>query len=156
YSTALSLLPAPDAVRRLATLHGRGGARYRLARYEDAFADFAEARKLAQQGGDRLAEADILLEASTPLDWTADFVRSRELVDEAEALAGPAAEDALRARIVLGKGRALHRADQRPEAVDALEAAAALAERVGDPDYETLIIALVMLEYMLPFVNRIE
>ena len=47
YSTALSVLPVHDAVRRLATLHGRGGARYRLARYEDAFADFAEARRLA-------------------------------------------------------------------------------------------------------------
>jgi len=156
YSTALSLLPAPDAVRRLATLHGRGGARYRLARYEDAFADFAEARRLAQQLGDLHAEADILLDASTALDWTADFARSCELVEEAETLAGAAAADALQARIVLGKGRALHRAGRRREAVTALEAAAALAERVGDPGYETLIISLVMLEYLLPYVNRIE
>ena len=155
-STALSLLPAADTARRLATLHGRGGARYRLARYEDAFADFAEARRLAQQLRDRETEADILLDASTALDWTADFARSRELVEEAERLAGAVAAEALRARIILGKGRALWRADQRREAVAMLEVAAALAEQVGDQSYETLIISLILLEFLLPHVGRIE
>src|SRR5256885_1726799 len=85
-----------------------------------------------------------VIDASTALDWTADFARSRELVEEAEALAGAAAPEALRARIDLGKGRALWRADRRPEAVTTLEVAASLAERVGDAGYETLIISLVL------------
>src|SRR5262249_3519528 len=89
-------------------------------------------------------------------DWTADFARSSELVDEAETLASATAAEALRARIVLGKGRALYRADRRWEAATAFEAAAALAERVGDAGYETLIISLVMLEAILPFLNRVE
>jgi tetratricopeptide (TPR) repeat protein len=156
YSAALALLPGPDAVRRLATLHGRGGARYRLARYEDAFSDFAEARRLAQQLNDRKLEADILLDASTALDWTTDFARSRELVEEAEMLAGGAAPRTLRARIVLGKGRALVRAGRRVEAATALEEAAALAGTLGDAAYETLIISLVLLEGLLPELGRIE
>ncbi len=156
YSCALESLAPNDSARRVLAQHGRGSTRYRIGRYEDAFADFAEARRLAQQIGDRQLEADILLDASTALDWTTDFVRSRELVDEAEVLAGAGTSDALRARLVLGKGRALFRSGRRAEACTALEHAVALAEKVGDEAYETLIISLVLLVLLLPDLGRID
>jgi len=156
YSRALELLPADDLRRRLTARRGRGSMRYRIARYEDSLADLLEARTLAQRLGDRALEADILLDASTALDWTTDFSRSRELVDEAEALAGNAAHDLLRARLLLGKGRALTRAGRRAEACAALEQAARLATPLGSEAYETLMIALVLLEAVLPELGRID
>jgi len=156
YSRALELLPADDLLARLSARRGRGRMRYRVARYEDSLADLLEARALAQRLGDSALEADILLDASTALDWTTDFARSRELVDEAEALAGNAAHDLLRARLLLGKGRALTRAGRRAEACAALEQAARLAAPLGGEAYETLIIALVLLEGVLPELGRIS
>jgi tetratricopeptide (TPR) repeat protein len=156
YSKVLDLLPADDLARRLAARRGRGSMRYRIGRYEDSFADLAEARSLARQLADRVLEADILLDASIALDWTTDFVRSRLLVDEAEALAGEAPDGLLRARILLGKGRALVRASRRAEACAALEEAARLAEGLGTDAYETLIISLILLEGVLPEIGRID
>jgi len=148
YSCALEFLPEDDSAKRVLAQHGRGSTRYRIGRYEDAFSDFAAARRLAQRLGDPQREADILLDASTALDWTADFARSRELVDEAEVLAATASSDVLRARIVLGKARALFREGRRAEACATLEHAAALAESIGDDSYETLIISLVLLVFV--------
>jgi tetratricopeptide (TPR) repeat protein len=156
YSCALQCLPAEDQVHRVRAQHGRGSTRYRIGRYEDAFADFAEARRLAQQLGDGQLEADILLEASTALDWTTDFVGSRKLVEEAEALAGHRCSDALRARLILGQARALFRAGRRAEACEALRNATQLAERLGDDAYETRIISLVLLVLLLPELGRID
>jgi tetratricopeptide (TPR) repeat protein len=156
YTGALESLPPADLVRRVAAQHGRGSTRYRIGRYEDAFADLAEARLLAQQLGDRTLEADILLDASTALDWTNEFTRSRDLVDQAEALAREEFNELLRAKLVLGKGRALFRVGQRSEACKALEQASSLAERSGDEAYETLIISLVILVLLLPELGRID
>jgi tetratricopeptide (TPR) repeat protein len=156
YTCALDALDAAETADRLAALHGRGSTRYRLGRYEDALADLTDARALAQQLGDRPLQAEILLDASTALDWTTDFVRSSELVDEAELLAAGESATALRAKLVLCKGRALFRRGRRAEASVALEEAVALAERSGDETYETLIIALVLLVLLLPDLGRLD
>src|SRR5205085_1861506 len=86
YTNALELLDPGDVPRRLAVRRGRGSMRYRISRTEDAVADLAEARALARQLGDTGAEAEILLDHAMALDWTSDYLGSRELVEEAAPL----------------------------------------------------------------------
>ena len=156
YTSSLRFLPESDVVRRLVALRGRGSMRYRIGRYEDSFADLEGARAFARELGDVSAEAEIVLDAATALDWVNDYARSSVLVDEAAALGTAPPSAALRARLVLGKGRSLLRRDRWAEASAALQEAAALAESVGDDAYETLIISLVMLEAALAVLQRVD
>src|SRR6266851_4339646 len=156
YTSALGLLPDGDVRRRLVARRGRGSMRYRIGRYEDSFADLEEARALARGLGDHSAEAEIVLDAATALDWVTDYARSMAFVDEAVALGKTVPSRALQARLVLGQGRSLLRQDRWAEASVVLEEAARLAEVVGDEAYETLIISLVMLEAALTGVHRLE
>jgi tetratricopeptide (TPR) repeat protein len=77
------------------------------------------------------------------------------LVEEAGVLAGDGAPDLLRARLLLGHGRTLTRAGRWAEACSALDEAARLAATLGGAGYETLIIALVLLEAILPELGRV-
>jgi len=67
-----------------------------------------------------------------------------------------APSSALRARLVLGKARALIRKDDWAEASVALAEAVRLAETAGDEAYETLMISLVMLLAVLGVMGRAE
>jgi eukaryotic-like serine/threonine-protein kinase len=62
----------------------------------------------------------------------------------------------LEARLLLGSGRSLHRASREDEAAALVEQAAAAAEGHGDEGYETLVIALLMLGFILPGVGRLD
>ncbi|MGE5049126.1 MAG: ATP-binding protein, partial [Deltaproteobacteria bacterium] len=150
YSSALALLDPADDKRRLIALRGRGSMRYRSGRYDDSLGDMEAARALARSAGDRLAEAEIVLDAATALDWMTDFARSRALVAEAEALIAGSGSEPLQARLMLGMARSSFRIDRREEACRTFQAAARLAEGIGDAAYETLIISLVLLEGLLP------
>jgi len=156
YTSALNLLQPADAQRKLIAKRGRGSMRYRIGRYEDSFADLEEARAVARELGDNTTEAEILLDAATALDWVTDYARSRALVEEALALVPTPSSTSLQARLVLGRGRALLREDRWAEACGALEEAVHLAEKVGDEAYETLMIALVMLEAILGELRRFD
>ncbi len=156
YTSALSLLDNADVQRRLVARRGRGSMRYRIGRYEDSLADFEEARAFARRLGDSTVEAEIMLDAATALDWISEFARSGAMVAEAAVLVQAAPSNPLRARLVLGRGRALIREDRWAEACTALEEAVRLAETVGDEAYETLIISLVLLEAILGGVGRFE
>jgi hypothetical protein len=57
---------------------------------------------------------------------------------------------------VLGKGRAFIREENWADACDTLEEAVRLAEPLGDDAYETLIIALVLLEASLGEMRRVD
>ncbi|MFL5310011.1 MAG: serine/threonine-protein kinase PknK, partial [Myxococcales bacterium] len=156
YTSALQLLDGADMPRRLLAYRGRGSMRYRIGRYEDSLADLEEARVFARRLGDSTAEAEIVLDAATALDWISEFARSGAMVAEAAVLLQGTASNALRARLVLGRGRALIREDHWAEACAALEEAVGLAETVGDDAYETLIISLVLLEAILGEMGRFE
>jgi tetratricopeptide (TPR) repeat protein len=156
YTNALTLLDGADVQRKLVARRGRGSMRYRIGRYEDSLADFEEARAFARQLGDSTAEAEILLDAATALDWVTDFARSAAMVAEATLRSEAAPSSALRARLVLGRARALIRKDDWAPASVALEEAIRLAETAGDEAYETLIISLVMLLAVLGVMGRAE
>ncbi|HET6145896.1 MAG TPA: serine/threonine-protein kinase PknK, partial [Polyangia bacterium] len=162
YSQALPLLPESDDRHRMVAWRGRGLMRYRVSRY-DAIDDLALAREAARRLGDAQAEVEIVLDESTAFDWTDEYRKSRALVGEAEALARPLAagrvadEHAARlieARVLLGQGRAMWRFSERKEALEKLTAAVALAERLGDDGYETLVVSLLLLGDLLPWYNE--
>ncbi|MFT3772033.1 MAG: protein kinase [Minicystis sp.] len=137
-------------------LRGRGLVRYRLGRYDDALADLGRARAIAHARGDALGEADILLDEATLLDWMDSFRASLARVEEAEARAAGLASPLLRARLLLGLGRSRHRFNQEAEASALLERAAAAAADLGDEGYETRVIALIVLGFVLPGLGRLD
>ncbi|WP_437287787.1 serine/threonine-protein kinase [Sorangium sp. So ce406] len=151
--------PGPPRARpdRAAAHRGRGLMRYRLGRYHDALADFASARAIARARADVPAQIDILLDEATALDWMDEFKSSEERVEEARALAaGIALSPALAARLSLGVGRSLHRFSREEEAAAALERAAAAAASLGGDGYETLVISLLMLGFVLQGLGRLD
>lgn len=156
YTCSLDCLSHADVRSHLLAQHGRGSTRYRIGRYEDAFADFSEACRLARVLGDRNWEADILLDASTALDWINEFERSGQLVREAEALCDRECSEAMRVRLLLAQARTSCRSGERAEACRMLQLAAQRAEILGDDGYETLIIALVMLTAVMAQLGRIN
>jgi hypothetical protein len=150
FARYLAQVPGDDGARRLPGLRGRGLARYRIGRGPDAADDLAAAAAAARAAGDEIARAECLLDLATALDWANDFAGSAARVEEARAAAGAAPPPALAARLRLGRGRTLFRAARRAEARTALEEAVALAEPLGDEGYETLVIALLLLVFVLP------
>jgi tetratricopeptide (TPR) repeat protein/predicted Ser/Thr protein kinase len=147
FSRMLALVDS--APRRLAALHGRGLARYRTGRYEDALDDLHQARALAAEVGDRRAELTILLDEAAVLDWMWSHRRSAELVEQAIALAGDEPDPVLAARLATGRARSLWRLGKSGEAHASLREAVARAEAAGGDAYESLIISLVMLGTVL-------
>ncbi|MFY0579943.1 hypothetical protein ACN28S_41960 [Cystobacter fuscus] len=132
YTRKLELLDEGDAWRRRLALRGRGLMRYRVGRYEDSLADFAEARELAQRMGAVGEEVGLLLDESMALDWMNDYGRSEARVVEARRLLLSAGlcSALLEARVWLGLGRAQLRKGHWEEARPLLEEAATRA-RIG-------------------------
>jgi eukaryotic-like serine/threonine-protein kinase len=154
YTRAAAQLSEEDARGRFLALRGRGVVRYRLGRYDDAIADLAAAVDRARALGDPAGEVECLLDEATALDWMNDYARSAECVRDAERLAGASPAPLAAARLELARGRALLRAARWPDAAAALEAAAALAEPLGDDGYETLVVALLLGGFVLPNLGR--
>jgi serine/threonine protein kinase/tetratricopeptide (TPR) repeat protein len=145
YSRVLALLARTEQAARVRAFGGRGSMRYRLGRYEDALADFGRARAIAHELGDVAAEVELLLDMATVHDWTRDFRKSRALVDEARGLAQESPAALLEARLVMSEGRAAWRTLDLEPARRLLSQAVTLADALGDPGYETLVIALLLL-----------
>ncbi len=158
YSRALDLLPETADPRCLTALRGRGLMRYRVGRYEDSLADLERARRMAWQLGDHREEAEVLLDLATALDWTNDYVGSEERVAQALAVATTAQLNPplLQVRLLLGMGRAQWRKGQWEHARELLEHAADKARGLGDAGYESLVISLLLLGFILPNLGRID
>jgi tetratricopeptide (TPR) repeat protein len=146
--------PSDDSVR-IAALRGRAMMRYRQGRFDGALEDYAGARTIAQRLGDVATQAEILLDEATCLDWIDEYRRSLELVEQARSLA-PEHSPLLGARIVHGLGRAAFHFGRLDEAVELLGRAGALAERLGDEGWETLIAAWVLQAGLLPSQGRFD
>lgn len=156
YSRAIELLGDPEDPRHLAAYKGRGMMRYRLGRYEDSLADFAHARRIAKRRGDVRAEAELLLDEATALDWINDYAGSETRAMEAGTLMLEVTSRELHARLKLAIGRSQFRNGKRKEACASLEEAAALAEQMENAGYETLVVSLMMLGVVLPDLGRID
>ncbi|APR85996.1 serine/threonine protein kinase [Minicystis rosea] len=154
YSRALAE-PAPSlAIDRRSAHRGRGLMRYRMGRYDDALADFSEARRLAAEAGDVAEQIAILLDEATALDWMDAYKASRDRVESARALLPSAPSPLLDARLLLGLGRSAFRQSRNAEAAGLLERAVAAAAPLGDDGYETRVIALIQLGFLLSGLGR--
>ncbi|ATB42118.1 protein kinase [Cystobacter fuscus] len=158
YTRKLELLDEGDEWRRRLALRGRGLMRYRVGRYEDSLADFAEARKLAQRMGAVGEEVGLLLDESMALDWMNDYGRSEARVVEARRLLLSAGlcSALLEARVWLGLGRAQLRKGHWEEARPLLEEAATRARGLGDAGYESLVVSQLLLAAILPTLGHID
>ncbi len=155
YSRSLEQPVEREALRREA-YRGRGLMRYRIGRYHDALVDFLCARKMAAEEGDILAQIELLFDEATALDWMDEFKSSEERVEAARALMPEAAPPLLRARLLLGQGRSAQRLSREKEAAELLHQASVEAGRLGDEGYETLVISLLMLGFVLQGLGRLD
>jgi len=140
----------------LAARRGRGLSRFRLGHHEDALADMAAAREQAAEAKDTAAEVEILLDEAMILDWMGEYRGAEERVSSAQERAAAVTSPRIKARLHLGAGRTLHRADREKEAAALLTCAADLASGLGDEGYETHVIALLLLGFILPNLGRTE
>lgn len=74
----------------------------------------------------------------------------------ARALAARTTSPTIEASLDLALARTHHRSSRQSEAVTLFESASAKAERLGDEGYETLVVALLMLGFILPAVGRVD
>jgi eukaryotic-like serine/threonine-protein kinase len=154
YSRSLGQLGEDAVENRLRVFRGRGIMRYRLGRHDDSLADLARAWELAVIGSSAFTRTDVLLDESMALDWLFDWPRSRELAERAQALMPEDAPAALRARVLLARGRSLHRFNRDAEAAVPLRQAERLAESAGDEGYEVQVIADLLLGLILPMLGE--
>jgi tetratricopeptide (TPR) repeat protein len=158
YTAALALLAdnaKPATIpTRMQAFTGRGRMRYRVWRMADASTDLDEALKLARQKNDDAAVVDLLLEQATIKDWWHDFAASSALVEQARELASPMYDPLLDARCTAALGRSHYRFERLADAIEQLEAGAAQGEELSD--YETRVLALILLSPALVFAGRLE
>jgi tetratricopeptide (TPR) repeat protein len=156
YGRTLDLLSGGATAFELRARRGRALMRYRLGRYEDSLHDHGRARELCRELGDREAEAHVLLDEATALDWLIDFAESAERVEQAARLAAGLDSPLLSARLLMARGRCAHRIDRSPEAIELLERSVETISSLGPEGYETLVAARLLLLFLLPGVGRTE
>ncbi|WP_437677499.1 protein kinase domain-containing protein [Sorangium sp. So ce131] len=154
YTAALSLAAGDDARRRALALMGRGKSRYRVHRSREATEDLSAARALAAELGDEAFLAEALIEEAAALDWANEFDLSAARVEEARAIATRLGSRSLHGRVVVAEGRTSFRRGRVEEAVAHLTQGAAIAEAEGD--YETRIVALLLLSIALAFTGELD
>ncbi len=148
---AAALLHLGNQATRVRALVGRGRARWRLDRGPDALSDLAAARVLAEQLGDPVRVASILLDEAMVLDWFFDFPGSAGRVARARPLVEANGDAALRARLLVATGRTYWRQERVSEALELF------AESVIQPlDGETRLIALLLSGCALCCVGRLD
>jgi eukaryotic-like serine/threonine-protein kinase len=146
YGAALGLTRDDDARGRLEILAARGAVRRRLTHYETARTDIVAARALAEQLGDSVAVAELLIAESAVCDFTQRYGEAAELIERAASALGslPAPIEA-RLRNWLGVARFHQGRDA--EALELLTLAAALGGSLGDHETEvgaSLLVALLL------------
>jgi serine/threonine protein kinase/tetratricopeptide (TPR) repeat protein len=145
YSRALDLPGALGEAERLHAFRHRGDMRYRIGRYADSLADFDEARRLAEQAGERLTLAEIRLDEALALDWMLEFPRSRQAIEEAARLLEAGSRPLLDARLSLMRGCSACRFNEDAAALPLLEEAVRRAEPLGAAAYEVWVGANLLL-----------
>jgi tetratricopeptide (TPR) repeat protein len=156
YGRTLDLLSGSAIAAELDARRGRALMRYRLGRYEDSLDDYRRARELCGELGDREAEAHVLLDEATALDWLIDFEESADRVERARALADGLDSPLLTARLLMARGRCAVRRDRVPEAIELLEQSVETVSSLGPDGYETLVAARLLLLFYLPTVGRFD
>lgn len=135
---------------------GRGLARFRLGQHAEAVAVLSAAREQAELEGNTLTHAELLLDEAMLHDWLGEYQKAEERVLQTKALELEGTSPLVEARLALGLGRSSVRFSRGEQAAKELAIAAELAEKLGDEGYETRVIALLMLGFILPGLGRLD
>jgi tetratricopeptide (TPR) repeat protein len=138
YKNAIENLPDDDQARQISAAQGRADMRYRMGRHLDALVDYAAALERARKTDARAAQIDILLDEGLCLDFVREWPRAEAVTEEAGALieANPGlATPVITARLLMSRGRSLHRVDKQPEALAMFHKAIEVSEPLGEDAY---------------------
>ncbi|MCG8424303.1 MAG: protein kinase [Proteobacteria bacterium] len=148
-----------DLATRLWAHQGRGVMRYRIARHADSIADFTAARELAESLDQPAALVAVLLDEAMARDWLDEWRVSQDLAERADELLShlPAGRNpGLQARLLMSLGRSAARFSRIPESARLLAQAAELARPLGDVEYETYVVSLLMLGAIYVWLGRLD
>ncbi len=140
----------------LSAQRGRGLARFRLGQHAEAVAILSAAREQAECEGNTLTQAELLLDEAMLLDWLGEYQRAEARVLAAKSIELERTSPLVEARLLLGLGRSAVRFSRGEQAARELAGAAELAMPLGDEGYETRVIALLMLGFILPGLGRLD
>ena len=147
YKNALENIPADDHSSQIAAAQGRAQVRYRLGRHDDAIGDYTSALERARQVGSKAAQIDVLLEEGICLDLVRDWPRAMSATEEAATLiaSDQALETpAVKAWLLMSRGRGFLRADKLADADETFRQAIEVAETLGDQGYEALTMSMAL------------
>ncbi|MCG8421983.1 MAG: protein kinase [Proteobacteria bacterium] len=154
YSAAVQLVSADDLVRQMHALRGRAKVRHRIQRSLNALDDLIAARRIAEERDDAAAQAELLLEESTILDWADDHVTAAQRVEQARPLVIKTGDPRLGVRYSMASGRCSWRQERVDDAVELLQEAVEKAVQLGDR--ETRVSALLLLAPALVFAEKLD
>ena len=146
YSAALDHLDVEE--ERMTALAGRASVRYQIHRLDEALADAAAARQLAEALRDTHETVELLLLEAMILDWKFDIDACEERTARARALAG--GMDDLEPVLLAAEGRDACRREDLARGAALLERSAVLG------DYQTRITSIVLLAGVLSFLGRTD
>mgnify|MGYP000222773412 CR=1 FL=1 len=135
---------------------GRGLARFRLGKHAEAVDVLHDAVREAERDGNKVLQAELLLDEAMVLDWLGEYQRSEARVLEAKALGIEGISPLMEARLLLGLGRSWMRSSRDEQAVRELALAVERAGACGDEGYETRVIALLLLGYIWPSLGNLH
>ncbi len=139
YKNAIENLPEDDQPRQIAAAQGRAEMRYRMGRHLDALADYAAALDRARAAGRaRRAGGHPAGRGACAWTWCATGRRPSRSPRRPSALiaANPElATPVVNARLLMSRGRSLHRADKQPEALETFKKAIEVSEPLGEDAY---------------------
>ncbi|HXT96228.1 MAG TPA: protein kinase [Polyangia bacterium] len=139
FKSALENIPEDDRAARVVATQGRAQVRYRLGRNEDAIKDYGLALELARQTGSKQAQIALLFDEGIALDLLHEWKRAEAVTEEAAALMisdRALATPAFGARLLMSRGRSLHRVDKHAEALELFAQAIEVAQPLGDEAYD--------------------
>jgi tetratricopeptide (TPR) repeat protein len=152
YARADALLGGLSASDR----RSRGLARFRRGHHESALLELDAACVQAEALGDALMVVETLLDEAMVRDWAGDYRGAEERVLSAKARHVHWGSPLVDARLLLGLGRSSLRAGREQDAVEMLARAVASAAPLGDAGYETHVISLLLLGFVLPGIGRLD
>jgi tetratricopeptide (TPR) repeat protein len=159
YKNAIENLPPDDQARQIAAAQGRAEMRYRMGRHLDALADYAAALERARASDARAAQVDILLDEGVCLDMVRDWPKAQAVTEEAGSLiaADPSlASPVVNARLLMSRGRSLHRADKQPEALETFKKTIEVSAPLGEDAYVPYTQSLSLGGYIAATLGKFE
>jgi tetratricopeptide (TPR) repeat protein len=154
YTSVLVNLTAQDSELRMKALTGRSRVNYCVGRHDDALEDLGAAMDVATELSDEPAQAELLLEKATILDWKFQFPQSAEAGIEATRVAAKLADAKLQVRCDLALARSIVREQKLDAAIGPLRSVEEKAAELKD--YGTRVIALALLGGALAGLEQLD